>query len=119
MGAMVVSLQVPLLCHIVWDGLELWGKPCIKPEGGVLLLSSKAVQWPGLSPEMKVLSVPRRLTPASALHFLSVSLPAPALVHKHQCTLLHMVYPGQRHQTLSTHLATTLRHICDMARSPP
>ena len=56
-----------------------------------------------LSPaEMKVLAVHRRLTlqrlqrlhprtPAPALHFLSGSLPAPALVHKHQYTLLHMV----------------------------
>ena len=52
--------------------------------------------------EIKVLSVHRRLTlqrlqrlhprtPAPALHFLSGSLPAPALVHKHQYTLLHMV----------------------------
>ena len=56
-----------------------------------------------LSPaDLKVLSVHRRLTlqrlqrlhpntPAPALHFLSGSLPAPALVHKHQYTLLHMV----------------------------
>ena len=56
-----------------------------------------------LSPaDMQVLSVHRRLTlqrlqrlhpctPAPALHFLSGSLPAPALVHKHQFTLLHMV----------------------------
>jgi len=56
-----------------------------------------------LSPsEMQVLSVHRRLTlqrlqrlhprtPAPALHFLSGSLPAHALVHKHQFTLLHMV----------------------------
>jgi hypothetical protein len=54
------------------------------------------------STEMNVLSVHRRLTlqrlqrlhpktPAPALHFLSGSLPAPALVHKHQFTLLHMV----------------------------
>jgi hypothetical protein len=51
---------------------------------------------------MKVLAVHRRLTlqrlqrlhprtPAPALHFLSGSLPAPALVHKHQYTLLHMI----------------------------
>ena len=56
-----------------------------------------------LSPsEMNVLAVHRRLTiqrlqrlhprtPAPALHFLSGSLPAPALVHKHQFTLLLMV----------------------------
>ena len=52
--------------------------------------------------EMNTLSVHRRLTlqrlqrlhpntPAPALHFLSGSLPAPALLHKHQFTLLHMV----------------------------
>ena len=52
--------------------------------------------------DMKVLAVHRRLTlqrlqrlhpctPAPALHFLSGSLPAPALVHKHQFTLLHML----------------------------
>ena len=51
---------------------------------------------------MRVLSVHRRLTlqrlqhlhprtPSPALHFLSGSLSAPALVHKHQYTLLHMV----------------------------
>ena len=56
-----------------------------------------------LSPaDMRALSVYRRLTlqrlqrlhprtPAPALHFLSGSLPAPALVHIHQYTLLHMV----------------------------
>ena len=56
-----------------------------------------------LSPaEMKVLSLHRRITlqrlqrlhphtPAPALHFLSGSLPAPALVHNHQYTLLHMI----------------------------
>ena len=56
-----------------------------------------------LSPaDIRVLSVYRRLTlqrlqrlhprtPAPALHFLSGSIPAAALVHIHQYTLLHMV----------------------------
>ena len=56
-----------------------------------------------LSPaDIKVLAAHRRLTlqrlqrlhprtPAPALHFLSGSLPAPALVHKHQFTLLHQI----------------------------
>ena len=56
-----------------------------------------------LSPsDLEVLAVHRRLTlqrlqrlhprtPAPALHFLSGSLPAIALLHKHQFTLLHMV----------------------------
>ena len=52
--------------------------------------------------KIEVLSVHRRKTlqqlqrlhpqtPAPALHFLSGSLPAPALLHKHQFTLLHMI----------------------------
>ena len=56
-----------------------------------------------LSPaDMRVLAVHRRqtlqrlqrlhpCTPAPALHFLSGSLPAPAMIHQHQFTLLHMV----------------------------
>ena len=75
-----------------------------------------------LSPsEMSVLSVHRRLTlqrlqrlhprtPAPALHFLSGSLPAPALVHKHQLTLLHMIALLGPSNTLFQHGVHVLHH---------
>ena len=75
-----------------------------------------------LSPtEMSVLSVHRRLTlqrlqrlhprtPAPALHFLSGSLPAPALVHKHQYTLLHMIAVLGPSNTLYQHGVHVLHH---------
>ena len=75
-----------------------------------------------LSPkEVEILAVHRRLTlqrlqrlhpqtPAPALHFLSGSLPAPALLHKHQFTLLHMVALLGPSNTLHQHGMYCLHH---------
>ena len=49
-------------------------------------------------------------TPAPALHFLSGSLPAPALVHKHQYTLLLMVALLGPSSTLYKHGIHVLHH---------
>ena len=75
-----------------------------------------------LSPsEMNVLGVHRRntlkrlqrlhpRTPAPALHFLSGSLPAHALVHKHQFTLLHMVATLGPSNIIYQHALYVLHH---------
>ena len=75
-----------------------------------------------LSPaDMEVLTVHRRLTlqrlqrlhprtPAPALHFLSGSLPAPALLHKHQYTLLHMIALLGPSNILYQHAIYALHH---------
>ena len=75
-----------------------------------------------LSPaEVEVLAVHRRLTlqrlqrlhprtPAPALHFLSGSLPAPALLHKHQYTLLHMIVNLGPNNILHQHGIYILHH---------
>ena len=75
-----------------------------------------------LSPgEIEVLAVHRRLTlqrlqrlhpctPAPVLHFLSGSLPAPALLHQHQFTLLHMVAVLGPTNILHQHALYMLHH---------
>ena len=71
--------------------------------------------------EVEVLAVHRRLTlqrlqrlhphtPAPALHFLSGSLPAPALLHKHQFTLLHMIAKLGPNNILHKHSIYILHH---------
>ena len=49
-------------------------------------------------------------TPAPALHILSGSLPAPALLHQHQFTLLHMVALLGQVNTLYQHAVYVLHH---------
>ena len=75
-----------------------------------------------LSPsEIEVLSVHRRTTlqqlqrlhpktPAPAIHFLSGSLPAPALLHLHQFTLLHMIAMLGPNSILFQHAIHILHH---------
>ena len=75
-----------------------------------------------LSPtEVEVLSVHRRKTlqelqrlhpktPAPAIHFLSGSLPAPALLHIHQFTLLHMIAKLGPSNILFQHSIYILHH---------
>ena len=75
-----------------------------------------------LSPsELEILSLHHRTTlqrlqrlhpctPAPAVHLLSGSLPAPALLHKHQFTLLHMVAMLGPNNTLYQHAAYMLHH---------
>ena len=75
-----------------------------------------------LSPsELEVLSLHRRTTlqrlqrlhphtPAPAVHLLSGSLPAPAMLHQHQFTLLHMVAMLGPSNTLYQHGMHMLHH---------
>ena len=93
------QFTVPLiLCHFMWDGLarshktlqQAWGwRPATRPQPTG---PSPALPF-RLGDESAVLRrlTLQRLNPhiLSALHFLSRYLPTPALVHKHQYTLLH------------------------------